>query len=519
MSTTTDTDVETIQEYARLPPNEREQFSDDEVLDLLPPRLADMGGGEGYDPDEHSPTGSDRVTESDADVVVDSVQELATETAGLEAGQTLYLHPRRYEYDDDIAKILRPPEGSTLASNRGENGSDGALLRHTGDYGGVHSISIEDSDSVRVTGLRILRNDVDTWATREEYEAADTNYSFANYRLDDMMKEQGVPEDRRRELIQSGKSIYTIGATDGIEIRHSRDCEVDNCVIRGCNHAGVTVRRGEGQWNIDHNTRVHHNILADNYAPSLGYGLAVRSGHPISEWNYYNNCRHHIAGDGDRDCGYDHNFNLHGPNSDQHVIDMHEDKKDENGVWRGGHACEVRGNVIIAEATGIKWRATPWDSHEVVIEGNWFVNDSQSGGAGSQGDGIFQMHRRGSVGFMQIRTKNNSHGPKTPNEKTGPEGLFDTPEPAQTPAEPAPTPEPTPEPEPEPEPEPTPAEPAPEPVPTEPDEPTFTLPRFESVQAADGSDMIKVDGKTYVKTPSGYVRVRFFCDDVTGGLR
>lgn len=436
-TTQTDTGApNSLLEIAQLEPNKREALTREQILAACPPKLKDIGGGDAYDPAEHSPTGSERVTRDDADYVVSQVDELKQAAGSLSKGETLFLEPNRYEFGDDVAKsLVIEQENVTIASDRGVDGSEGALLRHTGTYGGTHTIHLKAAGA-RVTGLRIRRNEVNTWATRDEFENAGEPYgNFEKFRMDEKMKEQGVPEDERTSRLESGKAIYKIGATDGVVVEGA-DCEIDNCEIRGCVHSGIQVRRGEGDWNIENNTRIHHNTLTDHAAPTLGYCIVVKSGHPVIERNYTNNARHHITGDGDRDCGYDLRENILGPESNMHVVDMHEGGTDDNGNVCGGHFCEITQNVLLSEQTGIKWRATPWDSHTVSIEGNWLVNPSQTGGAGSQGDGIFQMHRRGNVGLLQMKTKNNSHGPKTPNEKTGPEGLFET-EPAQTPGDPA----------------------------------------------------------------------------------
>lgn len=422
MSANTDTQSDdlTLRDIVEMDADERKALSDDQILGALPEPLADIGGGEEYYPEQHSPTGSSRVTATEADHVAGSVDELERAGDALAEGDTLYIEPGHYEFGNDVAEslIVESPD-VTIASG----GADGrAVLRHTGTWGARHGIHIK-ADNVRVTGLQIDRNEIGTWATREEWDEADTDYSYEEYKMYDKMREQGVDEQTRHELLEKGDAVYEIGATDGIVVEGA-NCEIDDCVIRGCVHSAIQVRRGEGEWNVDQNTRIHHNRLVDNAGPSLGYGVVVKSGHPIIERNFTNRCRHHISGDGDRDCGYDLVENLLGPESTSHVIDMHEDAKDDDGNWRGGHFCNILRNVVLYDETCIKWRATPWDSHEVAIESNWLFSETQRGTSGQPGDGIFQMHRRGGVGFQQMKTKNNSHGARTPNEKTGPEGLF-----------------------------------------------------------------------------------------------
>jgi hypothetical protein len=203
-------------------------------------------------------------------------------------------------YIEDTAEIdlgethdIEVPGGVTLASGRGNAGSEGALLYDDTlslSAGGskVWSFFLTAGPGVRFTGFRFRGSD-----TEIHGEA----YELDNYR--------------------------------GISIAHD-DCEIDNMEIWGFSHYATGVTDATG---ID----IHHNDIHHNRRAGLGYGVVVSGTTGVLvEGNRFDANRHSVAGSGGVGPSYEVRYNVVGPTANGHVFDMHGDGTTSKG--NGGAA-------------------------------------------------------------------------------------------------------------------------------------------------------------------------------------
>ncbi len=104
--------------------------------------------------------------------------------------------------------------------------------------------------------------------------------------------------------------------------------EVDNCEIWGWSGAGIGVYRTGGGSDMKSGGYFHHNNIHHCQMNGLGYGIIVANGSvSLIEANYFDYCRHAIAGDGHVENGYEVRYNVFGYNfpesNNAHRIDMH----------------------------------------------------------------------------------------------------------------------------------------------------------------------------------------------------
>lgn len=327
-------------------------------------RYPTVGGGAGYDPnrfDEPSwPTG-DRVTAGDADHEVRSGDAFASAVAGANTGDVVWI-PGDAELDVTGISDLEPAGDVVVASDRGLNGSEGALLAASRS---VHPFLKLRNAGVRVTGIRF------------------------------------------RFPVTEHVSYENGGVGTGIAV-DAPDVEIDNCVFRGFGHAGVEI----GREGFVERTHIHHCSFVDNPMDELGYGVVVYHGDPLVQANYFDNNRHGIAGGGDDDCAYTLYHNFFGPHTISHSIDMHD------GGGQAGRRFDIVQNVVLAThrdtdghvESGIYIRADPIE--ESVIAHNQFAHDPAPSGVGDWGD-AYELSV-GSVSGSNIVPAANHYGQADP---------------------------------------------------------------------------------------------------------
>jgi PKD repeat protein len=167
------------------------------------------------------------------------------------------------------------PGGVTVASDRGNGGSQGALIKYTSNnrYAGA-SLFVVGGNNVRVTGLRL--------------------------------EGEMLPQDGRG----NGEAYYL----RAISAKNKAGLEVDNCEIRGWAWSCVTVMDCNG-------TNIHHNYMHHNQARGEGYGADIYGGDMLVEANIFNYNRHDIAGGGYPGESYEARYNL--VRGDGHPIGSH----------------------------------------------------------------------------------------------------------------------------------------------------------------------------------------------------
>jgi len=231
------------------------------------------GGGAGYFPIYES---------SECDIVVnsDDFSNLKNIVENASYGDIIYI--------DDNLTIEIPaynsftiPSGVTLASGRGNNGSQGALIYLDYKYSDSNwHHHIYANSNVRITGLRFRGPDDSKILTS------------ANY------------------------------CPGGIYQNSGTNLEIDNCELY--NWYWIAIRLVYST-----NANIHHNYIHNNQKPGAGYGVQVgwKSNANIS-YNIFNYNRHSIASNGDAvngdlpsykaeynlvlPCGYDFRFEVHG---------------------------------------------------------------------------------------------------------------------------------------------------------------------------------------------------------------
>jgi hypothetical protein len=306
--------------------------------------------GDGCDPaavrEPDRPCG-DRATAADADRTVRTADGLETALADAGPGSVLWV-PGDETLDVTGLSSLGPAAGVTVASDRGLDGSDGALLRvrHPGEPDERPRPLLDlREEGARVTGLR--------------FEAPETDFA------DHVWWKEG--------------SAVRVDA-DGVEV----DCSA----FRGWGHAGVEVGR-EGPVARTH---VHHNAFVDNALRSLGYGVVVFHGDPLIRSNYFDNNRHAVACDGYDDAAYVARDNFCGPRTYGHVFDMHRaGEVSADAGAQAGRRIDVLDNVVMARTdndgdpvTGVFVRGQPLDGGRIA--GNQFAHPPTSRPTGRAGE-------------------------------------------------------------------------------------------------------------------------------------
>jgi hypothetical protein len=296
-----------------------------------------IGGGEGY---------TDLVTKYDYNVSTKEELISALEQAG--SGKIVYV--------DDGAEIDLTghetviPGGVTLASGRGDNGSDGALIFNTeltNDGGSIITMLVTGGAYVRVTGLRL----------------------------------RGPDTERR-------SSAYVKSNGRGIQAHHPH-LKVDNCELWGWSHAAVFLADNGAS-----DAYIHHNYMHHNQRSGLGYGICLKeSSNALIQANKFDYCRHHIAGTGAPGTSYEASYNLCLTHANGHNFDMHGGKDRGDGTniagdWMNIHHNEFRSTSVVS----ITIRGIPTEGAN--IHHNWFY-------ISNPGSAVTQLNATGGINKFQ----------------------------------------------------------------------------------------------------------------------
>jgi hypothetical protein len=265
-----------------------------------------------------------RITSSDATHVVRTEDGLRSAVS--DAGATIWL-PGDVELLIEGSTPIPIASDVTFASNRGQGGQ-GALIETTAYHPTVFK---SRKSGIRITGLRV--------------HGPKTAY------FDPRTKPQ--PE-----------SAYY---SRGFELFGDR-IEIDHCELFGWTSAAVSL----GSRNEPTGSRIHHNTIHHNQMQTLGYGIDLRNGEHLIEWNYFDWNRHSIAGFGHRQNGYEARFNIVGPHAVRHAFDMHglrENITEYSGPLAGKY-IRVHQNVFaLTAAAAVVLRGA--SSHQSWVTNNW----------------------------------------------------------------------------------------------------------------------------------------------------
>lgn len=290
-----------------------------------------IGGGRGYK----------RIVTA-GDFTPRTLEELVDALAKAKKGQVVFI-PGHVVIDfTEVVHIdkftLTIPAGVTLASDRGNGRSKGAMLES--DTLATRPLISPGAD-VRITGLRIKGPDS---KRRMEHHQRSV--------------ERAKPEDNGF----SHDYYYKLPVSDGISTTEP-GLEVDNCEIAGFSHGGIFFRDGDRH-------RVHHSFIHHCQYNGLGYGICHDKGRTLIDHNLFNDNRHSIAGTGRPPGGYDATHNVELGRSLSHCFDMHGGSDRKDGTNIAGEHLRIANNFFIPDIRAIAIRGIP--QRTAIIEHNWF---------------------------------------------------------------------------------------------------------------------------------------------------
>ncbi|MFC0622577.1 FG-GAP-like repeat-containing protein [Kribbella deserti] len=265
-------------------------------------------------------------------IEVDTKEELLAALAAAKAGDTVFVTGTASINLTGLKRIAIPA-GVTLASDRGQAGSPGALLFNTeldlGQREAWAQFALKGS-GVRITGLRLRGPDP---------EIRDDAYQYDNSR--------------------------------GIEAVDASDLTVDNNELSAWSHGAVYLADTL-------EARIANNDIHNNRRTGLGYGVVLyNNSSAVIEFNTFRQNRHAIAGNGLRTQRYDARYNLVVDNARSHGFDMHgENEALGNGAPYAGDVIHIKHNSFRSSAqAAIAVRGRPYTG--AWVSGNCFAHASR----------------------------------------------------------------------------------------------------------------------------------------------
>lgn len=317
------------------------------------------------DPAARSPSGAasyDRVvTRQNATTVVNNASELVVALEAASAGDVVFV-PGNATVNLTATAPVWVPAGVTLASDRGANGSEGALLYTEHGRSGLPLV-VAGGNGTRITGLQ-LKGYGQAW----------------------------TPASRDR------------ASSWGILVpTRASNVEIDNNDIK--QFVGICIQAS------GNHTYVHHNDIHYCNQVGLGYGINVGQQATI-ECNYINHVRHAVAAHGGPTNAYEASYNVIGRYVQNHVFDVHS----PGGAWFDIHHNTVmavysygRGKIHIAAVSV----AEP--SRSVRIYHNWFFQNASLA--------IWQNGTRGppynESKYVNLTAYDNQYGTEPPHPSIG----------------------------------------------------------------------------------------------------
>ena len=195
--------------------------------------------------------------------------------------------------------------GITLASNRGVNDSEGALLFSSDINKLIQSLFLIKGDSVRITGLRI--------------QGPDSTTRFKTF----------YKKNENNKWVFDSKNYYSFPTSCGIMSGYSYT-EIDNCELSGWGHAAIFLVLTKKADTICNNNYIHHNYIHHNQRSGLGYGICLDNAEVLIEGNIFDWDRHGITGTGRPKTAFEARFNI----AKHANFDMHggSDRKDNTSI-------------------------------------------------------------------------------------------------------------------------------------------------------------------------------------------
>jgi hypothetical protein len=272
--------------------------------------------------------------------LITSKEELISLLKKAKSGDIIYIA--------DTSKInlsgcpaIKIPGGVTLASGRGKNNSEGALL--FSNELNTFPMFETGGQYVHITGLRFSGPDT---ARRTEEMAR-------------LLKENG------------DKGYYSIPNSRGVQSIYSHT-EIDNCEFCGWSHAAVFLAAYIKNIKCDSNY-IHHNYIHHNQRSGLGYGVCLDNAQALIESNIFDWCRHGIAGSGKPLTSYEARYNIILEHFSRHAFDMHGGSDRKDGTNIAGNEIDIHHNTFkLVDQYDIIIRGIP--NTGVEIYNNYFYN-------------------------------------------------------------------------------------------------------------------------------------------------
>ena len=228
--------------------------------------------------------------------------------------------------------VLEIPGGVTLASNRGQNGSEGGII--LSDTFATRPLMRIMGPDVRITGLRI--------------KGPNPKRCLEHHN-------RAFKEGRGHEY------YYKFPTSDGI-VTEFPGLEIDNCELGGWSHATIYLKAGDKH-------HIHHNFIHHNQYNGLGYGVSHDQSFSLIEYNLFNYNRHSIAGTGRAGSGYEARHNIELGESLSHCFDMHGGRDRKDGTQIAGTYMKVHHNTFFCPKTAVVIRGVPEEQAEIY--NNW----------------------------------------------------------------------------------------------------------------------------------------------------
>jgi hypothetical protein len=303
-----------------------------EVYGAKPDNTGPIGGGEGY-----------KYIVTTGNYIVDNLDSLLSALEKAKAGDVIFI-PGETEIDLTamvyIEQLtLKIPGGVTLAGERGNKGSKGAIL--TSDALRTRPLIQIEGPDVRITGLRIKGPNPKRYL--EHHSRA--------------FRKGGL----------GSKYYYLFPTSDGIINRHG-SLEVDNCEITAFSHAGISLSRGD-------KNHIHHCCIHHCQYNGLGYGISHGTATSLIEFNIFDSNRHSIAGTGAPGCGYIARNNIELGVSLSHCFDMHGGRDRDDGTTVAGTTIEIYNNTFRAPQRAINIRGVP--ENKCDVHHNWLLKHAE----------------------------------------------------------------------------------------------------------------------------------------------
>ena len=287
-----------------------------------------IGGGDGY---------TEIITHGD--YFAENINALEDALSRAKAGEVVFIPSgcsidltTRVYIDKFILKI---PQGVTLASDRGYQGREGAMI--FSDAFDTQGVIRTEGSNVRITGLRI--KGPNPKRHMEHYQR-----SFGK---------NGLGRDY----------YYKFPVSRGILTAHD-GLTVDNCEISAFSQAAIRLIKGEKH-------RIHHNYIHHCQYNGLGYGISHSKAFSSIEYNLFDSNRHSIAGTGESGCSYIAKNNIECGESLSHCFDMHGGRDRKDGTSIAGTLIIISNNTFKAPVKAVVIRGVP--EEQCSVYQNWFL--------------------------------------------------------------------------------------------------------------------------------------------------